>query len=351
MDTNVGFVMDKQPVTTVLMPVFNGSQYLRDAMASILSQTFTRFEFLIIDDGSSDDSVTIIKSFSDPRIRLVMNGTNLGLIETLNKGLLLARGRYVARMDCDDISHSERLALQVSYMDKHDNVAVCGCWIKAFGSQRFVNRYPLTDDLIRAQLLFENALAHPSVMMRRDVFLAERLFYDAGTMRAEDYDLWTRVPTSFKLANLNRILLYYRQHQQQVSAAFLSEQSDITRTIRRKQLEGLGMELTSETLDLHVKISQKKPEISTAFLGNAATWLLALQEKNSQTNIYDGMALAEIVKRYWWETCFHATELGFGAWKSYFSSLISRQARIGTVCQTLFLLKCLLRKHSNSQAT
>src|ERR1035438_6976532 len=216
--------MTGAPRVTVLMPVHNGAPYLREAMASILSQTFADFEFLIVDDGSSDPSAEIIRSFRDPRIRLVSNGANLGLVETLNRGMLLARGCYLARMDCDDISHPERLALQVSYMDMHDDVAVCGSWIKAFGSQRFVKRYPLTDDHIRAHLLFENALAHPSVMMRRDVFILERLFYDGNHAQAEDYELWTRVPGSFKFANLDRILLYYRKHRQQVTAEFLSDQ-------------------------------------------------------------------------------------------------------------------------------
>lgn len=342
--------MDKQPRVTVLMPVFNGAQYLRAAMESILTQTFSDFEFLLMNDGSSDSSVTIINSYSDDRIRLVSNGANLGLIETLNRGLLLARGEYVARMDCDDISHPERLALQVAHMDRHADVAVCGTWLKAFGTQHFVKRYPITDGGIRAHLLFESALAHPSVMFRRELFIAERLFYDPDYVRAEDYELWTRVPDSFRFANLNRILLFYRRHPQQVSAEYLSDQSAVTRTIRKRQLERFGIMPTVETLDLHVKISQKKPEVSLSFLTRAASWLLAIQENNARTGFLDDAVLAEILGLYWWETCFHATALGFQARKCYFGSPLSRKARVSAAYMAIFWVKCLVRKRSTSLA-
>jgi glycosyltransferase involved in cell wall biosynthesis len=342
--------MVQSPAVTVLMPIYNGAHFLREAIESILCQSFADFEFLIIDDGSTDESMAIVRSYTDHRIRLESNGTNMGLVETLNRGMRLARGRYIARMDSDDISHPERLAQQTSFMDQHIEVVVCGGWIKAFGSQRFVKKYPLTDDGIRTHLLFENALAHPSVMMRRDLFLSEHLFYDANYARAEDYELWTRVPGCYKLANLGRILLFYRRHAEQVSAEFFSVQSAVTSAIRKKQLERLGIELTVETLDLHVKISRKKPEISILFLERAASWLLALQEKKFQLEHIDSVGFTEIAGRYWWETCFHATSLGFRAWNTYFGSELSRRAKITTTDIVVFWVKCLLKKSNNSMA-
>jgi len=338
------------PKVTVLMPVHNGERYIREAIDSILAQSFTGYELLIINDGSTDQSVEIIESYNEPRIRLIHNYSNLGLVPTLNWGLHLARGEFVARMDCDDISHPERLDMQVSYMDIHEDVAVCGSWIKAFGSQHFVKKYPLTDDRIRAHMLFENALAHPSVMMRRNVFISERLFYDVAYTRAEDYELWTRVPASYKLANIGRILLYYRMHRQQVSAEFISDQSDVTCAIRKKQLNGLDMDLSEESSGLHMKISQKKPELSISFLDSAAVWLMALQEKNVHKESYDCKALSEMTGMYWWETCFHATTLGFCVWKRYFKSPLNRQARVSLTYLVLFWVKCLLKKRNTSFA-
>ena len=338
------------PAVTVLMPVHNGAPYLKQAIESILAQTFSDFEFLIIDDGSTDDSSAIVSSYTDPRIRLTANPGNLGLTETLNSGMRLARGRYVARMDCDDISHRRRLATQVAFMDAHGEVAVCGTWIRGFGAERFVKRYPLDDARIRAHLLFENAIAHPSAMLRRSVFIQLGLSYASSYANAEDYELWTRVPSCCKLANIDRILLYYRRHARQVSVEGLKAQSAVTATIRKRQLAALGLELTEESVGLHAKVSRKIPELSPSFLERAERWLATLREKNEVSRIYDPDALAEMAGLYWWETCFHATALGSAAWRSYFRSPLSRKARIDSLYQLLFLVKCLLRKSNNSRA-
>ena len=336
--------MNTQPVVTVLMPVFNNSPYLRVAIESILFQTFRNFEFLLIDDGSTDDSSRIIQSYADSRIILVSNGANMGLVDTLNKGLQLARGRYVARMDADDISHPQRLARQVAYLENHPDVVVCGSWIKGFGTQHFVKRYPLSDESIRAHLLFESALAHPSIMIRREIFVSHRLFYDNAYSGAEDFELWTRIPRSFKFANIDRVLLLYRQHPKQMSVEPIFSQPEVARLIRKRQLELLGLQLSAEDLCLHVKISRKSPEISVSYLARAASWLITLLDTNLEVGLYDRVALAEMVGMYWWETCFHATALGFAAWECYFGSPLSRRVTISTRYLCIFWVKCLLKK-------
>ena len=131
------------PLVTVLMPVYNGEKYLKEAIESILNQTFKDFEFLIINDGSTDNSVKIIQSFNDLRIRLIHNESNIGLIKTLNKGLKLSNGKYIARMDCDDVSLPKRLSVQINFMEKHPEIGVCGSWVKIIGlEQKFINKYP-----------------------------------------------------------------------------------------------------------------------------------------------------------------------------------------------------------------
>jgi len=119
-----------KPTVSVLMPVFNGEQFLRPAMNSILNQTFTDFEFIIVDDGSTDHSREILNSYTDSRVRLICNESNIGLTDSLNRGLEAASGNYIARMDQDDISLPERLAKQVAFMDSHPEVGVCGTWAK-----------------------------------------------------------------------------------------------------------------------------------------------------------------------------------------------------------------------------
>ena len=130
------------PLVTVLMSVYNGEKYLERAIKSILNQTFKDFEFLIINDGSTDNSVKIIQSFNDLRLRLIHNESNIGLIKTLNKGLKLSNGKYIARMDCDDISLPKRLSIQASFMEKYPEIGVCGSWVKIIGlGKKFINKY------------------------------------------------------------------------------------------------------------------------------------------------------------------------------------------------------------------
>jgi len=212
----------KNPKVTVLMPVYNGERYLHEAIESVLMQTFTDFEFLIIDDASTDRSVEIIKSYNDPRIRLVHNEKNLKLISTLNKGIDLADGKYIARMDCDDISLPQRLAKQVAFLEVHSSCAVVatkivqidtnggtiGFWKgdrKATTSTEICNRLPLIC-----------CVSHPSAMIRKSIISKYR--YNPRQRYAEDYDLWLRLCSDgHEIAKIDEFLLKYRVHQEQVT--------------------------------------------------------------------------------------------------------------------------------------
>jgi glycosyltransferase involved in cell wall biosynthesis len=182
-----------KPKVTVLMPVYNGAPCLAEAIQSILRQTFTGFEFLIINDGSTDGSVAVIQGFHDPRIRLVHNETNLGLVASLNKGLGLAQGEYIARMDADDISRPERLALQVNFMDTNPAVGVCGSWVQYFPkAENSVWKLPRRTEEIRCLQFTTVGVAHPSIMLRRQLFANYGLLYDPRYRHIEDYELWGR---------------------------------------------------------------------------------------------------------------------------------------------------------------
>ncbi len=200
------------PKVTVLMPVYNGERYLREAMDSVLAQTFTDFEFLIINDGSTDCSVEIIRSYDDPRIRLVHNEKNLKLVATLNKGFDLARGEYVARMDCDDISLPTRLARQVEFMEAHPEVGVCGTWAKEIDSEGKILRIwksPVGGEM-KKYIWRPTPIIHPTALFRRPVF--ERFKYDHNYIHAEDLELWQRISNTVRLDNLNEFLHLYRIH-------------------------------------------------------------------------------------------------------------------------------------------
>jgi len=234
-----------QPKITVLMPVYNGENYVREAMESILNQTYQYFEFLIIDDGSTDKSVEIIESFIDERIRLVKNGQNIGLIATLNKGLDLASGKYVARMDCDDVSLPERLKHQVDFMEKNSKIGICGTWFRFIPTNEII-KYPTKHEDIILKLLTGNALAHPTVIMRTSILRENILYYDMNFSHAEDYEFWVRLAKIVKIANIPEVLLNYRMHDNQISVVYNKNQSEVVANIKINQLLDLGIELNDQ---------------------------------------------------------------------------------------------------------
>lgn len=172
---------------TVLMSVYNGVTYLRNAIDSVLTQTISNFEFLIIDDGSSDNSLEIIEGYDDSRIRVIKNRDNIGLTQSLNKGLKLARGEYIARIDSDDVCLPSRLERQLEFMVQNPQVGVCGSWIIVMkDSGEYVRKFPVSHDAIQCFMLFKTPLAHPSVMIRKQVLIKNQLKYDPYFLHAED---------------------------------------------------------------------------------------------------------------------------------------------------------------------
>ena len=215
------FTMQNSDVT-VLLPVYNGERFLRKAIESILNQTFSDFELLIIDDGSSDSTLNIIQSYSDPRIRLFQNNKNLGLIATLNKGLSLAKGKYIARMDADDISHPSRLAKQFAYLSRHPEVGVLGAAVQIIDDNENTSdklRFPTGHEVIRWHLCFSDPIVHPSVMIRRG-FVNKVGGYNSDVLHTEDYDLWRRLSNVTRLNNLNDVLLFLRRHKNSISSMY-----------------------------------------------------------------------------------------------------------------------------------
>lgn len=204
------------PKVSVLMAVYNDQRYVREAIASILNQTWTDYEFLIVNDGSTDDTRAIITSFDDPRIRLIDNPANIGLTKSLNRGLALAQGDYIARQDSDDISHPTRLEWQVQFLDAHPDVVLLGTQIRQIDQhgnplpERSVR--PTTGIGIKWHLLFDNPFPHTSVMFRRSVVWDTLYGYNEDFIRSQDFELWSRIASTYSVCNLSEVLVDYRVH-------------------------------------------------------------------------------------------------------------------------------------------
>ncbi len=214
---------------SVVLPVFNGQAFLRPALESILNQTFRNFELIVIDDGSTDNSLEIMREYGsrDERV-VVVEQKNSGIVAALNNGIARSQGEYIARMDADDIALPTRLEEQASYLDSNPLVAVLGTQMlifKAGVKKQRKSRYPCDpNDVAKAFKKGRNPICHPSVMMRKAV-LEQIGGYRSCFNAAQDYDLWLRVINKFSIANLPKVLLRYRSHDNSITQQKAEEQN------------------------------------------------------------------------------------------------------------------------------
>lgn len=334
----------QNPKVTVLMPVYNGERYLRAAIDSILSQTFTDFEFLIINDGSMDSSLTIIESYHDHRIRLINNGSNIKLIATLNKGLEAACGEYVARMDCDDISLPDRLERQVAFLESHPGVGICGTWVETIGEVTGdVWRYPTEPDDIKAGLFFESVLAHPAVMIRKALLEKHKLYYDPCYIHAEDLELWRRCSFKFDLANIPEVLLHYRISSKSVSRANYARQKITIQRIYADNFQTLGLEMNEQVFDLCRSIVNLDFTPSREFIIRAKQFLEQIQEANSRNRVYSEPSFSRMLAKRWFMICNTSAKLGSFTWKQFWNCRLADGLLEDWVSQMKFWIKCFFR--------
>lgn len=202
-----------QPLVSIILPVYNSEKHLREAIDSILNQTYTNFELIVIDDGSTDGSISIIQSYKDNRIILYKNSTNTGLVKTLNAALKLCSGTYIARMDGDDICLPDRISSQTDYLNNNPNVTMVDCIMEYIDENGLrLNKYnssTISPQSIKYNLPYSNVLGHSSIMMRKEPYL----HYGYRHTDFEDYDLWLRmVNDGLVIHKLPQALLLYRIH-------------------------------------------------------------------------------------------------------------------------------------------
>ena len=280
------------PTISVLMPAFNCEQHIREAIESILGQSFGDFELLVVDDHSSDSTAAIVREVShgDARVRMLLNEGAKGIVGALNTGLARARGAYVARMDADDISLPTRIQMQHDFLEAHRDVAVCGTNMELFGAQEFVWRLPQDHEAIRAGLIFTVFIAHATVMMRRAVIEEHNYRCDADYGYAEDYELWSRLSERHRFANIPDVLYRYRKY----GADDPSREETRSRSahrVRLRLLGALGIVPTPEESDLHRQIGDYCYTPSESLARRADRWLDRILEANQRSRVFDQRAL------------------------------------------------------------
>ena len=210
--------MKESILVSVILPVFNAEEYIEESIKSILNQTYTNFELIILNDASTDRSEEKCLIFKDSRIKYFYH-KNMGLAPTLNKGIDLSSGKYIVRQDADDISHPQRIAKQIDYLEQNNNVLLLGTRAKIFSktnSNLGLHKHAIYPSLLKFDLLFDNPFVHSSVVLRKDA-LKQTGNYNIDRNYFEDFDLWSRLSSIGDVANLSDVLVDYRHHEKGIS--------------------------------------------------------------------------------------------------------------------------------------
>jgi len=333
-----------QPLVTVLMPVYNAAKYLKDAINSILEQTYSNFEFIIIDDGSTDESLDIIKSFNDKRIKLFENGNNIKLIATLNKGIDLAQGKYIARMDADDISLPERFEKQINFMENNPNVGLCGTYIRAIGIEKNYDvHFKTTNEEIKFKLFFDTHFPHPAATIRTDVLRKNNLKFDNNYLHAEDFAFWNKLADYTELAIIPEILVMKRSHIEQVSYKFTAIQAQISSKIRRELIAKLGIIANDEEINNYDRLLLDDLPENKEDLFLLLDFIEKLIIANQQRLIYKRQLFEHFFANKYWDLCCFNTKYGITLLRKFQKSEASFILNLSLKTKTKFFIKVLFR--------
>lgn len=337
--------VQNSPTVSVLMPVYNAGSFLQSAIDSILFQSFNDFEFIIINDGSSDESEMIIQSYDDPRIRYIKNESNLRLIRTLNKGLAMATGEFIARMDADDIAEPDRLEKQISFMKDNPNIGVCGSWFQSFGLAENPVKYPTDDFSIRYTSLYQCPFCHPTVILRTNVIRKNQLEYSMDFPHAEDYEFWLRTSRVTQMANVPHYLLKYRQHESSISKVESQTQDSHSLRIRRMFFLEAGLSVTDEELDLFRNLNYQYNQFDIPNLERIGMLLCDIIEACRLSGYLESGRLTELLSDKWYHLCTNHSRYGNVVWKLFWSIPLLSSKFKGSPDSVRFLAKVAVRKN------
>lgn len=213
----------KEPLVSVIISTYNEEKYIIDSINSILNQNYKNIEVIVVDDASTDNTVNLIKNLKNDKIKLYINDVNKKLAYNLNFAILKSNGKYIARMDADDISRKNRIKIQVNYLESHKETDIIASFAKTFGDSNIIKKSLCSYDEVRATLLFTNPICHPTVMFRKSSI---DFTYDERCVAGQDYELWSRIIDRKKIEILNEVLLDYRVVKRQRNPKYLQIQKE-----------------------------------------------------------------------------------------------------------------------------
>lgn len=301
----------KNGLISVIMSNFNTpEEYLRCAIESVLGQSYHYFEFIIVDDCSTDGSLDVIRSYNDPRIILIENKENIGITKSLNKALSIAKGEFIARMDADDECLEKRFEKQVEFLAENPSVIVCGTWVKLFGNgvAAYQDKYSCkvipTMENYQIQLLFGNHIniIHPTAMFRHSILRENGTVYNEKYIYAQDYRMWVSCSRLGECANVPEVLFRYRIHNKAVSNEKKDMQMDCTKRIIAEQLSWLELELPDEWEKIHFGFLTGRKIYDL----HIKEWLERIILGNRIHKIYNQKLLEKVLWEKWAEITYFA---------------------------------------------
>lgn len=276
------------PEISVIIPVFNAAPFLQESIESILNQSYSNFELIILNDKSTDESLEIIKKLQakDNRITIIDKEQNVGPANLRNEGINAAKGTYIALMDADDIAAPTRFEKQIAIFKNNPEIGVCGTWFTFFGSEKNkIIKHNTNHDTIKVSFLHSCNIGNPTVMFKKEVL--SDLKFDNDYVPVEDYDLWSRLLAKTNFYNIPESLLDYRQHNNNISKTKIDNVNRAVRNVKINQLQNLGIDSTDPKIDFYLNaVSFKKrlsPEEITKTI-NASKFLLSQNEKSGYFN-------------------------------------------------------------------
>ena len=275
---------------SVIMPTYNTEvQMLKEAVNSILNQSFQDFEFIIINDGSTNGTDVYLNSIHDKRIKIIHNQKNIGITKSLNIGLENANGQYIARMDADDISLPTRFERQYFFMESHPDIVMCGATVQNFGANKksHVARIKDMDHYRIKTLFYYPGPLHPTMFIRHQILVDYKIAYDEGLAYDQDYDMCEKISrTGGKIVILPEILLYRRIHTNRITNKYYEKQKQCTIVTQKRLLQELLESVTDDELALHYRFSYEKVFHSLSDFSKCLTWYLKLIRANNHVKKY-----------------------------------------------------------------
>lgn len=286
------------PLVSVLLPNYNNAPFLKEAIDSILHQTFRDFELLIVDDGSTDNSIDIINSYSDKRIKLIRKEVNSGIVDTLNIGLDNIESKYMARMDGDDISVPNRLEKLFCFLEKNESTGVCSSALKVFGNvKEEVWKIDTAPDILKAGLVKGVTTPHAPSMFRMSVLNQNNIRYRKNIPHMEDYDIFFRLKKHTIFFNLSEPLYYYRILEHNITTKNRNSMWDRYKLIYKEVLNELSIESSSDNISMHIELFHRvKPNSSVDEL---LKYKKLLVSSNNYSQVYPVKAFLTFIETWW----------------------------------------------------